>query len=486
MRRLIAGVVALSLAATLFIAPALAQSGVSVRQSGNSVTPNSIPYWVTNGVIGDSVSAADSPVSSFGVTNNGGAGFCVSSDRVTAAGRNQLCFGTQTNGAATISLQNYGTASPQGLNYVINGTTVSIPTGGGTFIFGNGPFTAGDVPCFLNSSGTVQDCGLNLSTNGTVLAGTWQGSTIGLAFGGTGAVTASAARTNLGLGSIATQNANAVAITGGSITGMPSPSAATDVATKTYVDSTAQGLNILAQSRLATAAVLPNTPTYANGASGVGATLTAGSNTTLTVDGTATALNDVILVKNQAAPAQNGIYTQTQVGTGSVPWILTRATYFDQAAEMKAGSYTFVSAGATNINTSWTLQTAVVTVGTDALSFVQFSSSTGGTVTSATIAAGTGISVSRMVNGGRTQADINGLEQRLSNLVHLKFTLGDQPWPTSAHPTESLAFTWRENDDQPVQYTVGGVPQFDHRHNPIMVHRPVPWNVQAPVTRQHQ
>ena len=38
--------------------------------------------------------------------------------------------------------------------------------------------------------------------------------------GGTGATTASAARTNLGLGSIATQAANNVAITGGSITGI--------------------------------------------------------------------------------------------------------------------------------------------------------------------------------------------------------------------------------------------------------------------------
>lgn len=42
---------------------------------------------------------------------------------------------------------------------------------------------------------------------------------IPIAAGGTGAETASAARTNLGLGTIATQNANAVAITGGSITG---------------------------------------------------------------------------------------------------------------------------------------------------------------------------------------------------------------------------------------------------------------------------
>lgn len=44
--------------------------------------------------------------------------------------------------------------------------------------------------------------------------------TVALANGGTGATTASAARTNLGLGSIATQNANAVAITGGTISGL--------------------------------------------------------------------------------------------------------------------------------------------------------------------------------------------------------------------------------------------------------------------------
>jgi hypothetical protein len=44
--------------------------------------------------------------------------------------------------------------------------------------------------------------------------------TVPVTFGGTGATTASGARTNLGLGSIATQNANAVAITGGSVTGI--------------------------------------------------------------------------------------------------------------------------------------------------------------------------------------------------------------------------------------------------------------------------
>lgn len=47
-----------------------------------------------------------------------------------------------------------------------------------------------------------------------------------IAGGGTGAVTAAAARTNLGLGTIATQNANAVAITSGLITGLSQINAA--------------------------------------------------------------------------------------------------------------------------------------------------------------------------------------------------------------------------------------------------------------------
>lgn len=176
------------------------------------------------------------------------------------------------------------------------------------------------------------------------------------------------------LGTMGLQNATAVAILGGTITGLPSPSLGSDAATKSYVDSTASGLNILAPSTLATAAVLPNTPTYANGTAGVGATLTAGSNTTLTVDGTAAPLNTVVLVKNQASAFQNGVYTVTQAGSGSVPWILTRATYFDQAAEMKGGSYTFITTGSANINSSYVLQSAITTVGTDSLNWALFAS----------------------------------------------------------------------------------------------------------------
>ena len=46
------------------------------------------------------------------------------------------------------------------------------------------------------------------------------GGILNLTNGGTGASTAAGARTNLGLGTIATQNANNVAITGGSVSGV--------------------------------------------------------------------------------------------------------------------------------------------------------------------------------------------------------------------------------------------------------------------------
>src|SRR6188768_1216824 len=53
-----------------------------------------------------------------------------------------------------------------------------------------------------------------------LVSGAWEPKIIGISRGGTGANTAASARTTLGIGSMGTQNSNAVNITGGSITGV--------------------------------------------------------------------------------------------------------------------------------------------------------------------------------------------------------------------------------------------------------------------------
>jgi hypothetical protein len=75
--------------------------------------------------------------------------------------------------------------------------------------------------------------GIQFTGSGT--AGTYDLTTAGKAL--LDDADASAQRTTLGLGTIATQNANNVSITGGAVTGLGSPSAGSDAATKTYVDN---------------------------------------------------------------------------------------------------------------------------------------------------------------------------------------------------------------------------------------------------------
>lgn len=218
--------------------------------------------------------------------------------------------------------------------------------------------------------------------------------------------------TTLGVGAVHSTNLNAdvfstanswsgiQTFTAGA-TGLPAPVNPTDAANKQYVDGVAAGIIVLAPTGLATATVLPNSPTYSNGTSGVGATLTAGSNTTLTIDGTVATLNTVVLVKNQSSAFQNGIYTVTTAGSGSAAWVLTRATYFDIASQMKQGSYTFINGGATNLGSSWALAASVTTVGTDPLNWNLFTASLG-TITNAQINPGPANTFKGTLNGSAT------------------------------------------------------------------------------------
>ena len=147
----------------------------------------------------------------------------------------------------------------------------------------------------------------------------------------------------------------------------------TSLANKAYVDQVAQGLDTKPSCKLATTGNL--TATYSNGTAGVGATLTnSGTQATLTLDSTAANLNDRILVKDQTDATQNGIYTVTNVGSGSTNWVLTRATPEDQPSELTGGSFVFVEEGTLNANNGYTFtHTGAPTFGTTDLDVSQFS-----------------------------------------------------------------------------------------------------------------
>jgi hypothetical protein len=182
-----------------------------------------------------------------------------------------------------------------------------------------------------------------------------------------------------GLGTMAQQSAGAVNITGATlITGLPAPTNASDAATKSYVDDSASGAIPHPSVVAATTAALSNAPAYNNGTSGVGATLTATSAAVLTIDGVSPTLNQRVLVQTQAAPADNGCYTLTTVGTGSVDYQLTRCVDFNTAAagNLATGASFFVTGGSTNVSSSFALTSlSPITVGTTALTFAQTSGS---------------------------------------------------------------------------------------------------------------
>lgn len=151
------------------------------------------------------------------------------------------------------------------------------------------------------------------------------------------------------------------------------PTSALQLATKQYVDAVAEGLHVHAACAAATtgtlASITGGTVTYNNGTAGVGATLTLSVALTV-LDGYTLLNGDRVLVKNEAAQANNGIYTWATGGT-----VLTRATDFDTAAEMASGDFTFVSNGTLYGSTGWVQTDPVTVVGTSPVIWIQFSGS---------------------------------------------------------------------------------------------------------------
>ena len=160
------------------------------------------------------------------------------------------------------------------------------------------------------------------------------------------------------------------------ITSVAEPTQSTDAATKNYVDAVKTGLKVKDAVRAATTANL--TATYANGTSGVGATLTnSGTQAAFTVDSIVLTVGQRVLVKDQSTAFQNGIYTVTTVGTVSTNWVLTRATDNDSNSpvlEVEGGDFCFVQEGTVNADNGFVVTTnGAITIGTTGIDYVQFS-----------------------------------------------------------------------------------------------------------------
>lgn len=103
------------------------------------------------------------------------------------------------------------------------------------------------------------------------------------------------------------------------------------------------------------------------------------------IDNVTLATGDRILVKNQAAPAENGIYV---VAASGAP---TRATDADSGAEL-VNATCYVSEGATLADTQWTCTTnATITVNSTSLAWAQLSTGSG-TVTTVSVTTANGVS----------------------------------------------------------------------------------------------
>lgn len=119
------------------------------------------------------------------------------------------------------------------------------------------------------------------------------------------------------------------------------------------------------------ATTLPLTATYNNGAAGVGATLTnSGALAALVVNGVTLNFFDSVLVKDQAAQEENGLYVVTTTGSGSVAWVLTRSTDYDTITEITYGSLIITTGGTINGNRTFKQTSPTpTTIGTDPITF---------------------------------------------------------------------------------------------------------------------
>ena len=301
---------------------------------------------------------------------------------VTAAA-GTLTGSTLNSGVTASSLTSVGTLA--------NLTVTNTITGS---VSGNAG-TATTLATARTINGTSFDGSANITV--TAAAGTLTGATLN------SGVTASSLTSVGSLNGLTIASTQTVSMGSNRVTNVGTPTAASDAATKAYVDNVSTGVNIhdavVAATTGTIAGVYAAGSTTANppgdGGTGVGATITYSATGVVTLDTSVTlAAGDRVLVKDGVTAAAgassiaNGVYVVTTAGAVGTAAILTRATDADNShfGDLSAGDLVYVIGGSTHGGDQFvqtTKGTATqgtgsdttysVKIGTDAISYTQFS-----------------------------------------------------------------------------------------------------------------
>ena len=363
--------------------------------------------------------------------------------------------GTLVN-SAVASLTSLGTVSTSLTGFVsaASGVLSASSTVAGTSVSGNITGNAANVTGVVGLTNGGTGANLTITPGGivyggaTVMAITAAGTTgyLLVSNGASAPTWIQSTSTNVNSTVVQRDSTGNIAVT--QVTVSADPTQALQVATKQYVDNLKAGFNLHEAVEAASTTDLTTlgtwgTVTYtagsagADGGTGIGATLTPANNGVLVIDNYTPDTGDRVLIKNQTTTTQNGVYTLTTVGTVGSKWTLTRSTDYDNnvLGMVAPGDMFFVAANTaeftitpTNQNTLWAMNNAsgtatgqTIKIGTDNITFVQFS----GAGSSVTAGAGIGVAGSTVsialgtTFDAATGADTTGLSL-LSNTLKVR------------------------------------------------------------------
>jgi hypothetical protein len=237
---------------------------------------------------------------------------------------------------------------------------------------------------------------------------------------------------------------------------------------KTYVDNLALGLVGKDPVNAATIAELPDAYTATPAAPNQTVLTRVGNGALPTIDGVTLTAGQRVLIKNETGSKApyNGIYVVTQVGSSSLPWILTRSADANTAVSL-CGSIVAVIGGSQATDLFFFAQSPIgFALGTNPVIFIQVS----GNIVPATSTVLGGVQLLGGIGG--TGSAYNGVVLKLSDAVYLdgnllatrggtgvgSYAAGDMLYANGVNPT-ALSKLAIGTNGQYLQ-VVGGVPSW--------------------------